>query len=404
MKQTDSTTENLLRTLPEPLLGWYRENARDLPWRHTEDPYRIWVSEIMLQQTRVAAVLGYYARFLAVFPTVEALAEADEERLMKLWEGLGYYSRARNLQKAAQEITALGGFPDTYDGLLALPGIGDYTASAIAAAAFGRREPAVDGNVLRVMTRLTDCHDDISDPKTKRAVRAALAEVMPEEPADIRIFNQAMMELGATVCGPNTAPRCDDCPVSGLCLGRQRGTAETLPVKKAKKERRVEEKTVFLLMRDRKIALRKRPKTGLLAGLWEFPNVEGALDETAAGAAVEAMGLSVIDWQSRLTAKHIFTHVEWRMTGYALTVRGVVWHRGIPAGKALWLRPGRENIMRVDTQGDILRYHTAWYCPECKKMTIDAADLQTEAERNQAAFPVGAEETASQSDEAKEGE
>ena len=322
MKQTDSTTENLLRTLPEPLLGWYRENARDLPWRHTEDPYRIWVSEIMLQQTRVAAVLGYYARFLAVFPSVEMLASADEERLMKLWEGLGYYSRARNLQKAAREITALGGFPDTYDGLLALPGIGDYTASAIAAAAFGRREPAVDGNVLRVMTRLTDCHDDISDPKTKRAVRAALAEVMPEELADIRIFNQAMMELGATVCGPNTAPRCDDCPVSGLCLGRQRGTAEILPVKKAKKERRVEEKTVLLLMRDGKIALRKRPKTGLLAGLWEFPNVEGTLDETAAGAAVEAMGLSVIDWQSRLTAKHIFTHVEWRMTGYALTVRG----------------------------------------------------------------------------------
>ena len=286
-------------------MGWYRENARDLPWRHTEDPYRIWVSEIMLQQTRVAAVLGYYARFLAVFPTVEALAETDEELLMKLWEGLGYYSRARNLQKAAREITALGGFPDTYDGLLALPGIGDYTASAIAAAAFGRREPAVDGNVLRVMTRLTDCHDDISDPKTKRAVRAALAEVMPEEPADIRIFNQAMMELGATVCGPNTAPRCDDCPVSGLCLGRQRGTAETL-----------------LLKRDGKIALRKRPKTGLLAGLWEFPNVEGTLDETAASAAVEAMGLSVIDWQSRLTAKHIFTHVEWRMTGYALTVRG----------------------------------------------------------------------------------
>ena len=296
-------------------MGWYRENARDLPWRHTEDPYRIWVSEIMLQQTRVAAVLGYYARFLAVFPSVEMLAEGDEEQLMKLWEGLGYYSRARNLQKAAREITALGGFPDTYDGLLALPGIGDYTASAIAAAAFGRREPAVDGNVLRVMTRLTDCHDDISDPKTKRAVRAALAEVMPEEPADIRIFNQAMMELGATVCGPNTAPRCDDCPVSGLCLGRQRETAETLPVKKAKKERRVEEKTVLLLKRDRKIALRKRPKTGLLAGLWEFPNVEGALDETAAGAAVEAMGLSVIDWQSRLTAKHIFTHVEWHMNG-----------------------------------------------------------------------------------------
>lgn len=212
--------EQILKQLAQPLLAWYDIHRRILPWREEVSPYRTWVSEIMLQQTRVAAVLGYYARFLAVFPTVEALAETDEELLMKLWEGLGYYSRARNLQKAAKEITALGGFPDTYDGLLALPGIGDYTASAIAAAAFGRREPAVDGNVLRVMTRLTDCHDDISDPKTKRAVRAALAEVMPEELADIRIFNQAMMELGATVCGPNTAPRCDDCPVSGLCLGR----------------------------------------------------------------------------------------------------------------------------------------------------------------------------------------
>lgn len=314
--------EERLLAAKKPLLAWYGEHKRELPWRENRDAYRIWISEIMLQQTRVEAVKPYFFRFMEHFPDISSLAAASEEELFKCWEGLGYYSRARNLQKAAKEITVLGGFPDTYDGLLALPGVGDYTASAIAAAAFGRREPAVDGNVLRVMTRLTDCHDDISDPKTKRAVRAALAEVMPEEPADIRIFNQAMMELGATVCGPNTAPRCDDCPVSGLCLGRQRGTAEILPVKKAKKERRVEEKTVLLLMRDGKIALRKRPKTGLLAGLWEFPNVEGTLDETAAGAAVEAMGLSVIDWQSRLTAKHIFTHVEWRMTGYTLTVRG----------------------------------------------------------------------------------
>ena len=196
MKQTDSTTENLLRTLPEPLLGWYRENARDLPWRRTTDPYQIWVSEIMLQQTRVAAVLGYYARFLETFPTVEALAAAPEERLMKLWEGLGYYSRARNLQRAARQIMEEHGgiFPSTYEEIRALSGVGDYTAGAISSIAFGIPVPAVDGNVLRVMTRLTDCHDDISDPKTKRAVRAALAEVMPEEPADIRIFNQAMME------------------------------------------------------------------------------------------------------------------------------------------------------------------------------------------------------------------
>ena len=275
MKQVNSTTANIPAALTEPLLAWYRENARDLPWRHTEDPYRIWVSEIMLQQTRVAAVLGYYARFLEAFPTVETLASADEERLMKLWEGLGYYSRARNLQKAAKEVVAMGGFPDTYAGLLALPGIGDYTASAIAAAAFGRREPAVDGNVLRVAARLTDCHGDILDPKTKGAVRAGLAAVMPENTADIRIFNQAMMELGATVCGPNTAPRCGECPVQALCLGHRLGTAEALPVKKAKKERRVEEKTVFLLLKEGKIALRKRPKTGLLAGLWEFPQCRG---------------------------------------------------------------------------------------------------------------------------------
>lgn len=308
MKQTDSTTENLLRTLPEPLLGWYRENARDLPWRHTEDPYRIWVSEIMLQQTRVAAVLGYYARFLAVFPTVEALAEADEERLMKLWEGLGYYSRARNLQKAAQEITALGGFPDTYDGLLALPGIGDYTASAIAAAAFGRREPAVDGNVLRVMTRLTDCHDDISDPKTKRAVRAALAEVMPEEPADIRIFNQAMMELGATVCLPNGAPLCDRCPGAEFCRARLEDRIEQLPVKAPKKARRVEQRRVYLIFSDRGVALHRRPDKGLLAGLWEYPN------EPVEECAIPALlGLAPEELEPAGQGRHIFTHIEWRM-------------------------------------------------------------------------------------------
>ena len=308
--------------LAAALLPWYRANARALPWRETEDPYRIWVSEIMLQQTRVAAVLGYYARFLEAFPTVEALAKAPEDHLMKLWEGLGYYSRARNLQKAAVRVTELGGFPDTYEGLLDLPGIGDYTAGAIASAAFGRREAAVDGNVLRVVSRLTDCHDDISDPKTKKAVRAWVQGAMPDEAADIRVFNQAMMELGATVCVPNGPPKCDVCPARELCLGLARGTAETLPVKAAKKARRVEEKTVFLLLREGKAALRRRPGTGLLAGLWEFPNVEGALDEAAAPAAVAAWDLEPKAWRSRLTAKHIFTHVEWRMTGYTLEVTG----------------------------------------------------------------------------------
>ena len=304
------------------LLAWYRANARELPWRQTEDPYRIWVSEIMLQQTRVAAVLGYYARFLEAFPTVEALAAAPEQQLMKLWEGLGYYSRARNLQRAARCIVERGGFPDTYQTLLELPGVGDYTASAIASAAFGRREAAVDGNVLRVAARLTEDYADIADPKTKKAVRAAVQAVMPKEAEEIRIFNQAMMELGATVCVPNGAPKCESCPVAELCLARQRGTAELLPVKAAKKARRKEEKTVFLLLRQGQVALRRRSDAGLLAGLWEFPNVEGTQDESAAAAAVEQMGLVARQWKNKLTAKHIFTHVEWHMTGYTLEVSG----------------------------------------------------------------------------------
>jgi len=276
----------------------------------------------MLQQTRVAAVLGYYARFLEALPTVEALAAAPEDRLLKLWEGLGYYSRARNLQKAARLIAERGGFPDTYEGLLTLPGVGEYTAAAIASAAFGRREAAVDGNVLRAVTRLTDCHADVALPQTKKAVRAQVQAVFPEAEADVRVFNQALMELGATVCVPNGPPKCLFCPAADFCLGRSRGTAQVLPVKALKKARRVEEKTVFLLLRDGKLALRKRPASGLLAGLWEFPNTEGALDESAAGAAVSAWGFRAKAWKNRLAAKHIFTHVEWRMTGYTLEVSG----------------------------------------------------------------------------------
>ncbi len=322
MNDLDLTTEKLPAAFTPPLLAWYRANARDLPWRKTADPYRVWVSEIMLQQTRVAAVLGYYARFLEAFPSVEALADAPEERLMKLWEGLGYYSRARNLQKAAKAVVERGGFPDTYEGLIELPGIGDYTASAIAAAAFGRREAAVDGNVLRVVTRVTDCRGDILDPKTKKAVRDQVQAVMPTAEADIRIFCQATMELGATVCVPGGPPKCDVCPVRDLCLGRIRGTAESLPVKKPKKARKMEEKTVFLLLREGQAALRRRPGTGLLAGLWEFPNAEGALDEEAAPAQVTAWGLEPKQWKNKLTARHIFTHVEWHMTGYTLEVAG----------------------------------------------------------------------------------
>ena len=310
--------------LTERLLAWYRASARDLPWRRTADPYRIWVSEIMLQQTRVAAVLGYYARFLEAFPTVEALAAAEEEKLLKCWEGLGYYSRARNLQKAARIVTEqyAGKFPADYEKLLELPGIGEYTAGAIASAAFGMPVPAVDGNVLRVMTRLTDCHADIALPATKALARMWVAEQMPAVPEEIRIFNQALMELGATVCGPNSAPRCEECPLAELCLARRRGTAELLPVKAAKKDRKTEDMTVYVMMRNGRVALRKRGKTGLLAGLWEFPHVPGALEEAAAAAPVEAWGLSALNWEQKVTARHIFTHREWHMTGYILRVAG----------------------------------------------------------------------------------
>ena len=305
------------------LLGpWYRAHARDLPWRRTTDPYPIWVSEIMLQQTRVAAVLGYYARFLQAFPSVEALAAAPEDRLMKEWEGLGYYSRARNLQKAARLIVELGGFPRDYDGWLALPGVGEYTAAAVASAAFAQPRAAVDGNVLRVVSRLTDCHADVLSPAVKRAFREALQAIVPAEESDIRIFNQVMMELGATVCVPNGPPRCGECPISALCLGRQRGTAESLPVKAAKKPRRTEEMTVLVLLRQGQVALRRREAGGLLAGLWEFPNLPGALDEAGAAEAVSAWGLEPRAWKNKLTAKHIFTHVEWHMTGYTLEVTG----------------------------------------------------------------------------------
>jgi A/G-specific adenine glycosylase len=293
----------------------------------------------MLQQTRVAAVLGYYERFLGAFPTVEALAAAPEEQLMKLWEGLGYYSRARNLQKAARTVVEQGGFPDTYESLLKLPGVGDYTAGAIASAAFGLPYPAVDGNVLRVMMRLTDCRGDIADGSVKAAVRTALAQIMPEKQEEIRIFNQALMELGATVCLPNGEPKCGACPMREQCLACSRGTAMSLPVKSGKKPRRKEEKTVYVLLQEGRVALRRRDESGLLAGLWEFPNLGEKLDEERAAEGLAQWGLTAKAWHKKLSAKHIFTHVEWHMTGYVLEVEGT----------------GREDFLWMDPQG--LRSH-----------------------------------------------
>ena len=311
---------HIFAKLPEALLPWYVQNRRDLPWRQDKDPYHIWISEIMLQQTRVEAVRGYYARFLEALPTVAALASADDEQLHKLWEGLGYYSRVRNLKKAARQIMDChdGVFPKTYREVSALPGIGPYTSGAICSIAYDMPTPAVDGNVLRVVSRLTDDNTSIDDPKFRKQITTQLEQVYPDRAGD---FTQALMELGATVCGPNRKPACDRCPCQAFCLGHQRGTAESLPVKKAKAVRRIEEKTVFILSCDGAYALRKRPASGLLAGLWEFPNVPGKLEVEAAMEEVERIGLKPKEIIRQVEKKHIFTHIEWQIRGIYMEVK-----------------------------------------------------------------------------------
>ena len=300
---------NTLSQLPIPLLDWYRDNARDLPWRREVTAYRVWVSEIMLQQTRVAAVLGYFARFMEAFPTVEALAQAPEEQLMKLWQGLGYYSRARNLQKAARQVMEdFGGvFPSEYAQLRSLAGVGEYTAAAIASIAYGLPVPAVDGNLLRVTARILGDDTDITTGKGKKHFTALLQEVMPlDQPGR---FNQAMMDLGATVCLPNGAPLCGSCPAQDFCTAHQTGRTGELPKRPAKKPRRVELRRVYFFSRQGKLALRQRPARGLLAGLWEYPNVLESEPDPLPG-----WGLAGAEPVFAGTGKHIFTHVEWQMT------------------------------------------------------------------------------------------
>ena len=292
----DAIQEKLNR-LPGALLPWYRENRRVLPWREQVSAYRTWVSEIMLQQTRVAAVIPYFQRFMAAYPSVEALAACDEGQLMKLWEGLGYYSRARNLRRAAQIVAEQygGAFPRTYEELTALPGIGDYTAGAILSIAFGVPVPAVDGNVLRVAARVGGCRLDILDQKNRRQFRRWMEAAMPREAPGA--FNQALMDLGAGVCLPNSAPLCDSCPAAAFCAAREQGCQRELPVRAPKKEKRREEKTVFLLLGPEGVALRQRPDTGLLAGLWEYPHVPGRLTEEQAAQQLRTWGLTAHRWR-----------------------------------------------------------------------------------------------------------
>ena len=311
-----------LNILPEAvsrILHWYPAVRRILPWRQNPTPYHTWVAEIMLQQTRIEAVIPYYTRFLKELPDIQSLAVIPDDRLLKLWEGLGYYSRARNLKKAAVLLMEQygGSFPASAAELSKLPGIGDYTAGAIASIAFGLPEPAVDGNVLRVITRLIVCSDDISDPKTKRFVKNLLRVHYPEG-YEAGLLTEGILERGETVCLPNGGPRCDVCPLKSLCAAHREGRELSFPVKSGRKPRRKEEKTVLLLRCGNRFAIRRRAGSGLLAGLWEFPTLDGFLTREQALCYAADRKLPVCSVAPCGESKHVFTHVEWHMSGFLL--------------------------------------------------------------------------------------
>jgi A/G-specific adenine glycosylase len=313
-----------LQEMVSPLLGWYDSHARILPWRESPSPYAVWISEIMLQQTRVEAVKPYFDRWMKTFPTLSSLAGASEAEVLKLWEGLGYYSRVRNIHKTAKLVMEKSGgsLPSSFEGLRSLPGIGEYTAGSVGSIAFQLPVPCVDGNVLRVTARLTADPSDISAAAAKKFITEQIRAIIPEErPGD---FNQAMMELGATVCLPNGLPRCGECPVSFLCEARRLDRVAGFPVKSGKPPRKIEKRTVLVLLNEKgtAAALRKRPESGLLASLWEFPNFDGVLSEDEMRQILDASCLNISSLVKLKGVRHVFTHIEWDMTGYLAVIKG----------------------------------------------------------------------------------
>ena len=326
-------TERLWLCIPL-IIDWDRRERRPLPWRLSPTPYHVWVSEIMLQQTRIEAVIGYYERFIAELPDIAALAAADEDRLLKLWEGLGYYSRVRNLKKAALLLVERygGQLPASAQELKKLPGVGDYTAGAIASLAFGQPACAVDGNVLRVLSRVLESGEDVMQPSVRKRMAELLQKLYPcgEEAA---LLTEGLMELGETLCLPKGAPVCAACPLRALCLASLHGTAERYPLRSAPRPRRIEERTVLLLHSRGRWAIRRRPDKGLLAGLWELPGLEGFQDRAAVLAHLESLGGAVTALEDCGEAVHVFTHVEWHMRGFLAELKD-------PCGDFLWASPG----------------------------------------------------------------
>lgn len=318
--EINRNSERSLAEIPMPLLEWYDGNKRMLPWREEPTPYRVWVSEIMLQQTRVEAVKPYFERFMKQLPDIRSLAEAGEEELLKLWEGLGYYNRVRNMQKAAIQIMEeYGGvMPESYEELLKLKGIGSYTAGAISSIAYGKANPAVDGNVLRVLSRIRMDNRLITDARVKLSVEQDLLKIIPHDrPGD---FNQAMMEIGACVCIPNGAPHCMDCPFQRICMAHGAGVEQEYPKKAAARARKIEEKTILVIRDANRTIIRKRAEQGLLAGMYEFPSLEGFRTAEEVVRYLADNGFKTIRILPLEDAKHVFTHKEWHMKGYMIRV------------------------------------------------------------------------------------
>ena len=334
----DKKKTNLIEECVPLLLKWFGENGRDLPWRRDTDPYHVWVSEIMLQQTRIEAVIPYYERFMTAFPHVADLAGADEQRLLKYWEGLGYYSRARNLKKGAKYIVSLtddgartgcgtqaaDGFvwPVTFEEWKKVPGVGPYTAGAIASIAFNEPVPAVDGNVMRVVSRLLALEEDVLRESAKRRVTEILLSAMAayfrrpgaaDSPGE---FNQAVMELGEKVCLPNTKPDCSVCPLEGICRAHKEGMEDRLPVRLPKTKKRTEKRTVLVIRDGGNVIVRRRPEKGLLAGMYEFPNAEGHLSADEALAFAKTCGCDPLQITELPESTHVFSHIRWEMKGY----------------------------------------------------------------------------------------
>lgn len=334
--EKDRNRLELIHKIIHPLLKWYENNKRKLPWRENVTPYKVWVSEIMLQQTRVEAVKPYFEQFLMEFPDIESLAKAEEKHLLKLWEGLGYYNRVRNMQKAALQVVEEydGVMPKQYDELLKLKGIGSYTAGAIASIAYGIQVPAVDGNVLRVLSRVTEDDSDIADSKVKKRIEEELRQVMPVEAGD---FNQSLMEIGALICLPNGEPKCGICPINHICKAHKEGREEEFPFKSSIKKRTIEQYTVLVIRDHNQVLLHKRASKGLLAGMYEFPMIPKWSKQEEVIAYVRELGFEPVYVEKLPEAKHIFTHKEWHMKGYMVRTEPLEYSSDVSYNRAEYI-------------------------------------------------------------------